>query len=126
MNTLALDRHGWLQPAAGVEHIPSPNHDDRPCPDDITLLVMHNISLPPGVFGGNEVAGLFTNTLDYDSHPWLDRLRGLCVSAHFFIRRDGRIVQFVSTHKRAWHAGVSCFEDRERCNDFSIGIEMEG
>src|SRR3546814_17469223 len=86
---------------------------------------MHNISLPPGVFGGNEVAGLFTNTLDYDSHPWLDRLRGLCVSAHFFIRRDGRIVQFVSTHKRAWHAGVSCFEDSERCNDFSIGIEME-
>src|SRR3546814_15356966 len=67
-----------------------------------------------------------SDLLDYDSHPWLDRLRGLCVSAHFFIRRDGRIVQFVSTHKRAWHAGVSCFEDRERCNDFSIGIEMEG
>lgn len=126
MTALVLDRHGWLKPQAGVIHTPSPNHDDRPSPDDVTLLVMHNISLPPGVFGGPEVAGLFTNTLDYDAHPWLDRLRGLRVSAHFFLRRDGGLVQFVSTQKRAWHAGVSSFDGRERCNDFSIGIEMEG
>lgn len=92
----------------------------------MSLLVLHNISLPPGQFGGPEVAGLFLNTLDYGSHPWLERLRGLRVSAHFFIRRDGRIVQFVSTDARAWHAGVSRFAGRERCNDFSIGIELEG
>src|ERR1700754_1439119 len=87
---------------------------------------MHNISLPPGQFGGPHVHGLFLNQLDYEAHPWLERLRGLRVSAHFFVRRDGAIVQFVSTEGRAWHAGVSRFEDRERCNDFSIGIELEG
>lgn len=123
---LLLDRHGWLAPAPGVTLLPSPNHDSRPADAQVSLLVLHNISLPPGQFGGPEVAGLFLNTLDYSSHPWLERLRGLRVSAHFFIRRDGRIIQFVSTDQRAWHAGVSRFGPRERCNDFSIGIELEG
>lgn len=123
---LLLDRHGWLAPAPGVTLLPSPNHDARPNGAQVSLLVLHNISLPPGKFGGPEVAGLFLNTLDYASHPWLERLRGLRVSAHFFIRRDGRIIQFVSTDQRAWHAGVSRFGKRERCNDFSIGIELEG
>ena len=123
---LALDRHGWLRPGAGITHAPSPNHDERPAGQDATLLVMHNISLPPGCFGGTEVVDLFLNQLDYSSHPWLEQLRGLRVSAHFFIRRTGQIVQHVATHQRAWHAGVSQFEGRERCNDFSIGIELEG
>jgi len=123
---LLLDRHGWLAPAPGVSLLRSPNCDARPADTQVSLLVVHNISLPPGQFGGPEVAGLFLNTLDYSSHPWLERLRGLRVSAHFFIRRDGRIVQFVSTDRRAWHAGVSRFAGRERCNDFSIGIELEG
>lgn len=123
---LLLDRHGWLAPAPGVTLLPSPNRDARPAGAQVSLLVLHNISLPPGQFGGPEVAGLFLNTLDYSSHPWLERLRGLRVSAHFFIRRDGRIIQFVSTEQRAWHAGVSRFGGRERCNDFSIGIELEG
>jgi len=125
-HALRLDRHGWLQAAPGVRLAPSPNHDDRPPQQDAYLLVLHNISLPPGQFGGPEVVDFFQNKLDYSSHPWLDRLREMRVSAHFFIRRDGSIVQFVSTHNRAWHAGVSCFEGRERCNDFSIGIELEG
>ncbi|MBB1595294.1 1,6-anhydro-N-acetylmuramyl-L-alanine amidase AmpD [Achromobacter sp. UMC46] len=123
---LLLDRHGWLAPAPGVTLLPSPNRDARPAGAQVSLLVLHNISLPPGQFGGSEVAGLFLNTLDYSSHPWLERLRGLRVSAHFFIRRDGRIIQFVPTEQRAWHAGVSRFGGRERCNDFSIGIELEG
>lgn len=123
---LLLDRHGWLAPAPGVTLLPSPNRDARPAGAQVSLLVLHNISLPPGQFGGPEVAGLFLNTLDYSSHPWLERLRGLRVSAHFFIRCDGRIIQFVSTDQRAWHAGVSRFGGRERCNDFSIGIELEG
>src|SRR5690606_9020901 len=107
-------------------HAPSPNHDERPTGQDATLLVMHNISLPPGRFSGPEVVNLFLNQLDHNSHPWLERLRGLHVSAHFFIRRNGSIVQHVPTTKRAWHAGVSWFDGRERCNDFSIGIELEG
>jgi AmpD protein len=123
---LALDRHGWLRPHARVAHARSPNHDMRPAGDDAWLLVIHNISLPPGVFGGTEVVDLFLNRLDYDADPWLARLRGLTVSAHFFVRRDGNIVQFVSTQKRAWHAGVSSFDGRARCNDFSVGIELEG
>jgi AmpD protein len=123
---LQIDRHGWLKPARGVTRAPSPNHDRRPPQTAVSLLVIHNISLPPGQFGGPHVHGLFCNQLDYDAHPWLQRLRGLHVSAHFFVRRDGCIVQFVSTDDRAWHAGVSSFEGRERCNDFSIGIELEG
>lgn len=126
MNPLALDRHGWLKPGPGLQHAPSPNFDARPAGCAPYLLVIHNISLPPGKFGGPEVIDLFLNRLDYASHPWLEQLRGLHVSAHFLIRRNGAIAQFVSTDKRAWHAGVSRFEQQERCNDFSIGIEMEG
>lgn len=126
VNTLTLDAFGWLKPGPGVTRHASPNHDLRPAGDEPTLLVLHNISLPPGVFGGTEVIDFFMNRLDYNSHPWLERLRELRVSAHFFVRRDGAIVQFVPTLKRAWHAGVSQFEGRARCNDFSIGIEIEG
>lgn len=126
MTMLVLDRNGWLKTRPGVKHAPSPNCDERPAGSSPTLLVIHNISLPPGVFGGSEIIDLFLNQLDYASHPWLEQLRGLTVSAHFLIRRDGAIVQFVSTDQRAWHAGASQFEGRERCNDFSIGIELEG
>lgn len=126
MTALVLDRHGWLKPARRVLLAPSPNHDRRPAQLDPWLLVLHNISLPPGVFGGTQVIDLFLNQLDYASHPWLERLRDLRVSAHFLLRRDGSIVQFVATTRRAWHAGVSALEGRERCNDFSIGVELEG
>lgn len=126
MHTPALDRHGWLKPGPAIQHAVSANCDARPAGCAPSLLVIHNISLPPGVFGGPEIIDLFQNTLDHGSHPWLERLRGLTVSAHFLVRRDGAIVQFVSTDERAWHAGVSRFEGRERCNDFSIGIELEG
>lgn len=123
---LVLDRHGWLKTHPAVRNIPSPNHDVRPANLDIYLLVLHNISLPPGQFGGPHIIDFFCNKLDYSAHPWLSRLQGMRVSAHFLIRRCGQIVQFVSTHDRAWHAGVSRFQGRERCNDFSIGIELEG
>lgn len=126
MSALALDRQGWLKPHATVTLAPSPNCDKRPRGVEPTLLVIHNISLPPGQFGGPEIVDFFQNKLDYDSHPWLGRLRGVTVSAHFLVRRDGQVVQFVSTDERAWHAGVSSFKGRERCNDFSIGIELEG
>jgi len=126
MTHLRLDRHGWLHPSSRVVHAPSPNHDERPADQDAYLLVLHNISLPPTQFGGPEVIDFFQNKLDYASHPWLERLRGMRVSAHFFIRRNGLIVQCVATARRAWHAGVSTFQGRERCNDFSIGIELEG
>jgi len=88
--------------------------------------VIHNISLPPGEFGGNAVEELFTNRLDWDAHPYYQGIRGLEVSAHFFIRRDGELIQFVPCSMRAWHAGASSWCGRERCNDFSIGIELEG
>ena len=125
-SSVTLDRHGWLRLTAGVERRPSPNHDHRPAGMDVSLLVIHNISLPPGEFGGRYIADLFQNTIDLDAHPWFVNLAGLRVSAHFLIRRDGHIAQFVSTDHRAWHAGVSQFAGRERCNDFSIGIELEG
>jgi len=131
MQTFALDRHGWLRPGLSrpgpsVQCLPSPNSDARPAGAAVSLLVIHNISLPPNRFEGPCVADLFLNRLDYGSHPWLERLRGLRVSAHFFVRRDGSVLQFVSTEDRAWHAGISSFKGRERCNDFSIGIELEG
>ena len=91
-----------------------------------SLVVLHSISLPPGVLRGAAVEALFTNTLDCDRHPYFEGLRGLRVSAHFFVRRDGRVVQFVDTAQRAWHAGVSRWRGREGCNDWSIGIEIEG
>jgi len=123
---MSLDDRGWLAPRDGIVHAPSPNADDRPEDATISLLVLHNISLPPGQFGGPEIIDLFLNRLDLSTHPWLECLRGLRVSAHVLVRRDGGIIQFVSCRQRAWHAGVSCFDGRHACNDFSIGIEIEG
>jgi len=114
---------GWLP---HVQRIDSPNRDARPDDTPIELLVVHNISLPPGEFGGDAIAELFTNRLDADAHPYFAGIADLRVSAHLLIRRDGGIVQFVPFHARAWHAGVSRWNGRERCNDFSIGIELEG
>jgi AmpD protein len=124
---LLLDRHGWLRPSRDATLAPSPNFDARPDGMPVILLVIHNISLPPGEFGGPYVQQLFQNRIRYEDDPWFEQnLRGLRVAAHFFIRRDGEVMQFVSCDARAWHAGASSFEGRERCNDFSIGIEMEG
>lgn len=121
---MQINDQGWLE---GVQHSPSPNCDARPAGMPIDLLVIHNISLPPGEFAGQDVEAFFTNTLDWHKHPYYQtEIRGMTVSAHLFIRRDGAIVQFVSFLERAWHAGISRFEGRERCNDFSIGIEMQG
>ena len=106
--------------------IASPNYDDRPPGESICLLVIHAISLPPGEFGGPGVKQLFTNALDPAEHPYFEEIAHLRVSAHFFIRRDGDVIRFVHPEKRAWHAGVSAWRGRERCNDFSIGIELEG
>ena len=114
---------GWLSTA---RHCPSPNHGPRPHGAQIDLLVLHSISLPPGVYGGPQVEQLFTNTLDWGAHPYFEKIRGMEVSAHFFIRRDGEPVQFVDTDTRAWHAGASCWRGRNNCNDDSIGIELEG
>jgi AmpD protein len=111
---------------SGVRFVHSPNHDRRPRDTAINLLVIHNISLPPGEFGGRGIEQLFCNTLDTGSHPYYSNLKGLRVSAHFLIRRDGGIIQFVPCGKRAWPAGVSCWRGRERCNDFSLGVELEG
>src|SRR5574338_419048 len=104
----------------------SPNHDDRSPGEPVRLIVVHAISLPPERFGGPGVEQLFTNTLDPAEHPYYAEIAHLRVSAHFFIRRDGALIQFVDPDKRAWHAGVSSWRGRERCNDFSIGIELEG
>lgn len=114
---------GWLE---GVKRVPSPHHDCRPDDETPSLLVVHNISLPPGEFGGPWIDALFTGTLDPDAHPFFAEIYQLRVSAHCLIRRDGEIVQYVPFDKRAWHAGVSSYCGRERCNDFSIGIELEG
>ncbi|GBL45944.1 N-acetylmuramoyl-L-alanine amidase AmpD [Sulfuriferula multivorans] len=111
---------------SGVRFIASPNCDWRANPDDIRLLVVHNISLPPGEFGGAGVVALFTNRLDPTAHPYYASIHSLHVSAHFFIRRDGEIIQFVPCVKRAWHAGVSSWRGWEKCNDFSLGVELEG
>ena len=105
---------------------PSPNHDDRPAGSVIDLIVIHGISLPPGEFGGSWIEALFANTLDPNAHPYFRTLAGLRVSAHLLIRRDGEIVQYVPFQHRAWHAGESAYRNRHRCNDFSIGIELEG
>ncbi|MCX4187799.1 1,6-anhydro-N-acetylmuramyl-L-alanine amidase AmpD [Methylophaga sp. OBS4] len=104
----------------------SPNHDDRPDATDISGIVLHNISLPPGQFGGSWIDDLFLNRLDCSAHPYFAGLKDLQVSSHILIRRDGGVTQFVPFHKRAWHAGVSTWQGRERCNDFTIGIELEG
>ena len=104
----------------------SPNFGVRPAGTAIDLIVIHSISLPPGVFGGDEIERLFTNRLDWDAHPYFQQIRGAEVSAHFLIRRDGSVVQFVNMDDRAWHAGASCWQGRENCNDHSVGIELEG
>ena len=114
---------GWLP---GARRVPSPNCDERPQGEVVSLLVIHNISLPPGAFGGPHIDRLFTNALDPDEHPFFREIRELRVSSHLLIRRDGELVQYVPLHRRAWHAGASRFDGRERCNDFSIGIELEG
>lgn len=119
----ALWRDGWYRFA---KHTPSPNFGPRPADTSVNLLVVHSISLPPGQYGGPEIEALFTNTLDWDAHPYFQQIRGAEVSAHFVIRRDGALVQFVSCDDRAWHAGRSSYLGRENCNDFSIGIELEG
>jgi N-acetyl-anhydromuramoyl-L-alanine amidase len=104
----------------------SPNQDARPAGTKITLLVVHAISLPPGEFGGDAIEHLFTNRLDASAHPYFRRLAGLRVSSHFLIRRDGELVQFVPVKRRAWHAGASSWRGRSRCNDFAVGVELEG
>lgn len=109
-----------------AEQRPSPNYDARPDVHDISLIVIHNISLPPGEFGGPWIDALFTNTLDPDAHPYFTSISQMEVSSHLVIHRDGTIVQYVPFHQRAWHAGQSQYEGRQRCNDFSIGIELEG
>lgn len=108
------------------QHRRSPHFDDRPEGEKVSLLVIHSISLPPGEFGGNWIDDLFMGTLDPKAHPYFAEIEGLEVSAHFLIRRDGTLVQYVPTDKRAWHAGASSWKGREKCNDFSIGVELEG
>jgi AmpD protein len=116
--------NGWL---ADAEKHKSPHFSVR-CPDDgeISLAVIHNISLPPGQFGGNEITDFFLGKLDCSTHPFFAEIAGVRVSAHCLIRRDGHIIQYVSFLDKAWHAGVSTFKGRDKCNDFAIGIELEG
>jgi AmpD protein len=116
-------RAGWLDEARAC---PSPNFGPRPQGIDVSLALIHSISLPPGVYGGDEIERLFTNRLDWDAHPYFQQIRGLQVSSHFVLRRDGELLQFVSCEDRAWHAGRSVWRGRENCNDYSIGIELEG
>ena len=116
-------RDGWLRRAG---HCPSPNFGSRPAGAVVDLVVVHSISLPPGEYGGPEVMDLFTNRLDWNAHPYFGTIRGIEVSAHFFIRRDGSVWQFVDCDERAWHAGRSRWRGRDNCNDDSIGIELEG
>lgn len=126
---LQIDNEGWLHGGnelGPVHHCISPNFNRRPHATAIDLLVIHNISLPPGQFGGGNVQALFCNRLDCDADPAFDDLRELKVSAHLLIDRSGAITQFVSLFDRAWHAGKSSFEGRTDCNDFSVGIELEG
>lgn len=120
----SVDRaSGWL---TGARRVPSPNCNERPKGVGIDLLIIHNISLPPGEFGSRYVEYFFTNQLPWDAHPYFETIQDVKVSSHLFIRRKGEVVQFVPFTLRAWHAGQSCFGEREQCNDFSIGIELEG
>lgn len=111
---------------AGVNYVPSPNADARPQGCCVDLIVIHNISLPPGEFGCGHIHKFFTNLLDENAHPYFVEIKDLHVSSHLLIERSGRLTQFVPFHQRAWHAGQSSFNDRDCCNDFSIGIELEG
>ncbi len=119
---LTLTDH-WIDQA---RRVPSPNFNERPDPDDIALVVIHNISLPPERFGGAHIEAFFQNRLDPDADPYFQTIRDLKVSSHFLIRRDGELVQFVACDRRAWHAGVSSWRGRDNCNDFALGIELEG
>ncbi len=121
---MKIDTHSGLLDVA--RQLPSPNCDARPPGAEIDLLVIHNISLPPGCFGGDAIDCFFTNTLDVDADPFYKEICDMRVSAHLLLRRDGAIVQYVPFTQRAWHAGVSCYEGRDSCNDYSIGIELEG
>jgi AmpD protein len=118
-----LGEDGWCR---GAQRYDTPHCDARPDPADISLLVVHNISLPAGCYGTLHVSDLFTGRIDYNADPSFADLRGLRVSSHFFVRRDGRVIQYVSANDRAWHAGRSAFQGRDKCNDFSIGVELEG
>lgn len=119
-----IDAVNGQLPAA--RQLPSPNQDARPQPDDVDLLILHGISLPPGQFGGRWIEDLFLNRLQPTADPYFAAIHRLRVSAHLLVRRDGSLIQFVPFHRRAWHAGASCWQGRERCNDYSIGIELEG
>ena len=116
-------RDGWLR---GAVRLPSPNCDARPPGCGVDLIIVHGISLPPGQFGGGCIHELFLNTLDFNSHPYFQQIKGLRVSSHLLIERDGKLFQYVPLHLRAWHAGESSFRGRARCNDYSVGIELEG
>ena len=120
---LAIDERGYANLA---RRVPSPNCDARPPGTVVTLAVIHGISLPPGQFGGDAIERFFTNRLDPATHPFYASIAHLHVSAHFLLRRDGRLLQFVSCDDRAWHAGISRFRGRTHCNDFSVGVELEG
>ncbi len=122
-DTPALWQAGWYRFARRLD---SPNFGPRPAPGQVELIVLHSISLPPGVYGGDEVQRLFTNQLDPQAHPYFAQIADLRVSAHFYVRRDGTLWQFVSCDQRAWHAGVSHYLGRDNCNDHSVGIELEG
>jgi N-acetyl-anhydromuramoyl-L-alanine amidase len=119
----AIDSEGVI---ANAKQIASPNYDDRVDHCDIDMVVIHNISLPPSEYGGNGIIALFTNQLNPNEHPYYATIYQAKVSSHFLIRRDGELIQFVPCSKRAWHAGISTWAGRERCNDFSVGIELEG
>lgn len=119
----ALWQDGWYRFARRLD---SPNHGARPPGTQIDLVVVHSISLPPGRYGGDEVQRLFTNTLDWDAHPYFKNIEGMQVSAHFYVRRGGELWQLVSCDDRAWHAGASSWCGRDNCNDYSVGIELEG
>ncbi|MES2553982.1 MAG: 1,6-anhydro-N-acetylmuramyl-L-alanine amidase AmpD [Pseudomonadota bacterium] len=122
-SSLEITQEGLVEQA---RYIASPNHDARPTSGEISMIVIHNISLPPQQYGGDGVIELFTNNLNPDEHPYYAEIQGLKVSSHFFIRRTGELIQFVPCTMRAWHAGASEWKGRQRCNDFSIGIELEG
>lgn len=123
MRTPVLGDDGWVR---GLRRVDSPHFGPRPAGTAIDLVVVHSISLPPGAYGGDAIERLFTGTLDCDAHPYFDGLRGLRVSAHFVVARDGGATQFVSVRDRAWHAGASSWRGRANCNDYSVGIELEG
>lgn len=123
MTRFGFDSDGWVE---HIRHVASPNFDARPSGASVDLIVIHNISLPPGVFGGEAIIDFFTNRLDVGTHPYFESIASLRVSAHFLIRRSGETIQFVACDQRAWHAGQSQWHGRSACNDYSIGIELEG